>query len=186
MTEPRDRIVAHAIRLFASQGYSGTSVRQIVEAAGVTKPTLYYHFGNKEGLHLALIQESLGAWVDETERLLDAPMSARDRLSLWATQALQGAIDQPELVRFLVRSSLADELCAEHHRHFRRQRQVLAAVLQQGQAAGEFGDFDSDEAAFSLIGLVQIRIMAAVQAGQPISPSTADTLLQLFFHGVSK
>ena len=44
-----------AARLFAAQGYDATSVREIVEAAGVTKPTLYYHFGSKEGLAQALV-----------------------------------------------------------------------------------------------------------------------------------
>src|SRR5437764_113844 len=44
-----------AARLFATQGYDATSVRTIVEAAGVTKPTLYYHFGSKEGLAQALL-----------------------------------------------------------------------------------------------------------------------------------
>src|SRR3954471_12922941 len=44
-----------AARLFATQGYEATSVRMIVEAAGVTKPTLYYHFGSKEGLAQALL-----------------------------------------------------------------------------------------------------------------------------------
>jgi AcrR family transcriptional regulator len=44
-----------AARLFAAQGYDATSVREVVEAAGVTKPTLYYHFGSKEGLAQALL-----------------------------------------------------------------------------------------------------------------------------------
>src|SRR3954470_4266007 len=44
-----------AARLFATQGYEATSVRMIVEAAGVTKPTLYYYFGSKEGLARSLL-----------------------------------------------------------------------------------------------------------------------------------
>jgi AcrR family transcriptional regulator len=44
-----------AARLFAANGFDATPVRAIVEAAGVTKPTLYYHFGSKEGLAQALL-----------------------------------------------------------------------------------------------------------------------------------
>jgi AcrR family transcriptional regulator len=44
-----------AAKLFADRGYDGTSVREIVEAAGVAKPTLYYHFQSKEGLASALL-----------------------------------------------------------------------------------------------------------------------------------
>jgi AcrR family transcriptional regulator len=44
-----------AARLFAQKGYDATSVREIVEAAEVSKPTLYYYFRSKEGLAQALL-----------------------------------------------------------------------------------------------------------------------------------
>ncbi len=49
------RIARVAAQLFATLGYDATSVRNIVEAAEVTKPTLYYHFQSKEGLAHALL-----------------------------------------------------------------------------------------------------------------------------------
>ncbi len=48
--ETRNRIIGASVRLFAERGYEGVGVQEIVEAAGVTKPTLYHHFGNKRGL----------------------------------------------------------------------------------------------------------------------------------------
>lgn len=58
------RLIARAAaRLFARRGFEATSTRQIVEAAGVTKPTLYYHFGSKEGLARSLLFEPLGRLV---------------------------------------------------------------------------------------------------------------------------
>jgi AcrR family transcriptional regulator len=48
-----------AARLFAQNGYDATSVREIVEAAGVAKPTLYYYFRSKEGLAQALLNVPL-------------------------------------------------------------------------------------------------------------------------------
>ena len=41
-------ILQAAVRLFARKGYEATSTREIVEAAGVTKPMIYYYFKNKE------------------------------------------------------------------------------------------------------------------------------------------
>ena len=55
----RERLLVSASRLFAQKGYAGTTVREIVDAAGVTKPVLYYYFGNKEGIYLALMKEAL-------------------------------------------------------------------------------------------------------------------------------
>ncbi len=50
--ETRGRILLAAASLFANKGYAGTAVREIVAAAGVTKPTLYYYFKNKEDLYV--------------------------------------------------------------------------------------------------------------------------------------
>jgi len=39
-----------ALQLFSEKGYEGVSVSELTEAADITKPTLYYYFGSKEGL----------------------------------------------------------------------------------------------------------------------------------------
>src|SRR5262249_23178985 len=52
-------IARMAARVFAQNGYDATSVREIVEAAGVAKPTLYYYFRSKEGLAQALLNVPL-------------------------------------------------------------------------------------------------------------------------------
>ena len=59
-------------RLFANRGYDAwaTSVREIVEAAGVAKPTLYYHFQSKEGLAQALLTVPLTNLVDTIKRIV--------------------------------------------------------------------------------------------------------------------
>ena len=44
-----------AEELFYSRGYDATGVQEIVDRAGVTKPTLYYYFGSKKGLLKAIL-----------------------------------------------------------------------------------------------------------------------------------
>ncbi|MDZ4676829.1 MAG: TetR/AcrR family transcriptional regulator [Oligoflexia bacterium] len=46
-----DRILVNALEHFSNFGYVGASVREITQAAHVTKPTLYYYFKNKEELY---------------------------------------------------------------------------------------------------------------------------------------
>ena len=67
----RDRLLTGAAELFTRKGYNGTTVREIVAFAGVTKPVLYYYFRNKEGIYLELIQEAFtkfDALLDETRK----------------------------------------------------------------------------------------------------------------------
>ena len=53
----RSIILARALALWSERGYDAVGVQEIVEAAGVTKPTLYHYFGSKRGLLGALIEE---------------------------------------------------------------------------------------------------------------------------------
>ncbi len=64
----RDRLLTVAAELFARKGYAATTVRELVAAAGVTKPVLYYYFRNKEGIYLELMRASLAKF----EAVLDS------------------------------------------------------------------------------------------------------------------
>ena len=55
--ERREQILDVAVQVFARQGFHGTSMNEVAEAAGVTKPVLYQHFDSKQDLYLALIDE---------------------------------------------------------------------------------------------------------------------------------
>jgi len=53
----RKRLMESALELFTRKGYASTTVREIVAAAGVTQPVLYYYFRNKEGIYLELMEQ---------------------------------------------------------------------------------------------------------------------------------
>jgi len=52
----KQTIMNKALELFSAKGYEGVSVNELTEASGITKPTLYYYFGSKEGLYEAVCQ----------------------------------------------------------------------------------------------------------------------------------
>lgn len=70
-SETRAEILRVALELFTSQGFEGTSIRDIAEALGVTKSSLYYHFASKEAILRSLLEDRRGeldellAWIDE-------------------------------------------------------------------------------------------------------------------------
>jgi AcrR family transcriptional regulator len=90
-----------AARLFAERGYDATSVREIVEAAGVAKPTLYYHFQSKEGLAKALIAVPLGGLLERLKQIVETEGDP--------VRCLEGVLeahfafcrDDPDRMRFL-------------------------------------------------------------------------------------
>jgi AcrR family transcriptional regulator len=62
--------------LFAERGYLQTSVRDIASGAGVRTPSVYYHFGSKEKLLVALLQERFAWYLDELGAALATAGSA--------------------------------------------------------------------------------------------------------------
>ncbi len=84
--ETRDLILLHARRLFLRRGFADVAVGDVAEAVGVTKPTLYYHFGDKEGLYAAVLidlMERIGHYVRSVTE--QQAVSVRQRLIDLAT-----------------------------------------------------------------------------------------------------
>ena len=76
----RQRIIDAAFRKFADLGYSGVSMQQIADAAGVTKATLYHHFQDKEDLFLEMMREQFGRSQQRLEHAVDAGETFREKL----------------------------------------------------------------------------------------------------------
>jgi AcrR family transcriptional regulator len=57
-------ILVHAMEAFNEQGYHGTSVRDIAARVGVTVPSLYYHYENKQALLATLLETSIKDVLD--------------------------------------------------------------------------------------------------------------------------
>ena len=71
-TQRREQLVATAQRLFGERGYRATTMEDIANAAGVTKPLLYQHFASKRALYLELVHQV-------SAELLEALVTAHER-----------------------------------------------------------------------------------------------------------
>jgi AcrR family transcriptional regulator len=65
--QTRTRILQAAQRLFASQGFDGTTTRDLAQAAGVAEGTLFRHFPNKKAI---LVEVATSGWVEILTDLL--------------------------------------------------------------------------------------------------------------------
>ncbi len=63
--ERREQLLRTAVSVFAEHGYHATSMNDVAEAAGVTKPVLYQHFSSKRELFIELLDD-IGAELRET------------------------------------------------------------------------------------------------------------------------
>jgi TetR/AcrR family transcriptional regulator len=85
----RDKILQKALALFAARGYDAVGVQEIVEAAGVTKPTLYHYFGNKQGL----LETLLTRYFEQFYSQLEVAASYNGDLPLTLDQLIKAYFD---------------------------------------------------------------------------------------------
>jgi len=170
-----------AARLFAAQGYDATPVRAIVEAAGVTKPTLYYHFGSKEGLARALLTVPMTGLI---ETLNGVAAAAGDPVVvLRQTFEVHFAFcrEEPDRARFYYALCLgphgASAMAAELMRlSARLDAQVLDVV--RGLAAGHVIPAGRvADCAKALRGLIVTSTMDFLFRGEELGPDLAERLV---------
>ncbi len=89
----REELLDQAVRLFSLQGYANVGVQELVESAGVTKPTLYHYFGSKAGLLRTLMEERSRDFLTRLEGATayqrDLVKSLMDTALCWFEFALQ-------------------------------------------------------------------------------------------------
>lgn len=92
-------LLREALRLFAARGYDAVGVQEIVEAAGVTKPTLYHYFGSKRGLLDALLAGHFEALYEQVRQAAEYRRDVRLNVQQVADAYFAYAQEHPAFYR---------------------------------------------------------------------------------------
>jgi AcrR family transcriptional regulator len=91
----RAQLVEVGRKVFAARGFEATSVEEIAEKAGISKPILYQHFGGKEGLYAVIVDREM----ERVLSLISATISSgtpRERVERSALSFLSYVRDHPD------------------------------------------------------------------------------------------
>jgi AcrR family transcriptional regulator len=91
--------------LFAQKGYEAASIEEIAARADVSKPVVYEHFGNKEGLYALVVDREMQVLLDRFTSALSAPGQPREMLERAALVLLEYIEDQSDGFRVLTRDA---------------------------------------------------------------------------------
>lgn len=97
----RRKILQAAQAVFLRHGFSGTSMDSLAEVAGVSKQTVYAHFGSKETLFIEMVESATGGAADELKTRVEDPVPDQPLevfLLAFATEQLSIVLT-PELMR---------------------------------------------------------------------------------------
>jgi AcrR family transcriptional regulator len=93
---PKIRLLRAAASLLAESGGSPVSTRQVTRLAAVTAPTLYHHFGDKEGLFDAVVAEGFTEYLEGERNLPSSGQPVEDLRRHWDNH-VQFGLDHPHL-----------------------------------------------------------------------------------------
>ncbi|CAB1084684.1 Transcriptional regulator, AcrR family [Olavius algarvensis Delta 1 endosymbiont] len=185
----RERLLETATGLFAEKGYAGTSVREIVEKAGVSKPVLYYYFKSKEGLFYAILD-----WAAEVQRnILNEIFEARGTVLerfIFLYRRVQEGIQQYKSLYIVIHGLVYGPPEGVPEYDFASfQRRMLDAVKRiytEGLSSGELRKVDAEEVAFIVVGLMDFSLNMDRVLPELADPQRPERLLQLAFQGLSR
>jgi TetR/AcrR family transcriptional regulator, cholesterol catabolism regulator len=137
----RVRIIDEAATLFARQGVSATTVREIADAAGILSGSLYHHFASKDEIVDAVVSGFLRDLRARYDAVLAENAKAPDRLRGLVLASLLTVADHPRATEIYQNDGhrlRASEGYAYVEQSVRAVRAAWVTVLEQGQDDGSF------------------------------------------------
>jgi AcrR family transcriptional regulator len=142
------RILDAAERLFRHYGYAKTNVADIAKDLGMSPANIYRFFSSKVEIHQAIAGRMLAAVYAMSRQILSQPISASERLRQW-THAQHKVTLETMLDHEKVHEMVVVALERDWHvidAHINRLHELVAGVIREGIAAGEFAEQDADAA----------------------------------------
>ncbi|MDR1785713.1 MAG: TetR/AcrR family transcriptional regulator [Spirochaetaceae bacterium] len=99
----KERIARIALGLFARKGFESVGVKEIAEKSGLTKPSLYHHFGSKEGLLEAVLWEDGRKLLDLTEKAAEYRRDITGNLHRLFGETLDFSLEHRDFFRLALR-----------------------------------------------------------------------------------
>jgi TetR/AcrR family transcriptional regulator len=180
-----------ALKSFADRGYAATSVRQIVSAANVSKPALYYYFKDKAGLFNALVEQA----HDERFHLMQQAAGRGETLAQKLEEIAAAIFDFSVRNRDLMRLAFATAFAASGEapgqtkcrEKGQRTFEFFRGLIQAGQQTGQLDRrFSVEELAMGIYGQLNSHVMMRLLVPEcPLTRQTAKQIVRLFLEGAA-
>ena len=179
-----NRLLESAVRLFAHKGYPATSTREIVEAAGVTKPMLYYYFQSKEGLLAAALRHFADAFHERLREVAHEPREPFEQLVQLVWTHLAFCQDHKPLARLFYALSFGPDdqkNLVDLNEYTCVGQTLVAQIVDRAVASGLVRD--ACDFGVALQGMINIWVMAALNEGIALDEQLARRIVTDLLRG---
>ncbi|HIH96657.1 MAG TPA: TetR/AcrR family transcriptional regulator [Thermoplasmata archaeon] len=181
------RILQITEELFAKRGYERVSMREIAEAAGISKGLIYYHFKDKEDLYYHSIKEGVTILLKQLSQAIIAGKTPTEKIKIFISDYFKLLLEKEKLVKILFQETGGIE--GPVAKYIIQQSEniisTLASVIKEGINEGEFRLTNARLTAASLFGLLNVFVSEQVVSGEKVP---VDILVEhtqaLFLNGI--
>jgi TetR/AcrR family transcriptional regulator len=189
----RGKLLEVGTRLFAERGLHGVSIRELAQEAATSISMISYHYGSKEGLYSAVLQQQFASFqeIHEIRGRISDPIAMIEEYLRWTFQRHR---NNPHLLRFYTSEltnptpffetivmPVIDQVIA-----------TMAEVIQEGIEQKQFReDVHATNAAVALAGMVNYFFLSSLATAKLINHSPKDDeklikqYLDIFIRGVA-
>ena len=182
-TERRAQILAAASDIFLKKGFDAARMEEIAASAGLSIGGVYWYYKSKEEVILGLMDAITNTDLDDLHALLDAPGPVIERLKGYVRASIPPTEKlSPLFYDFYSLGGRDPRVRARLQEYFHAYRQVIAALLAQGVARGEFRPLDVEQLAILFAALYEGMLEMAMLGPDHVQavPELVDALDVLF------
>ena len=180
----RHEIFHSSVALILKQGFAGTSMQEIADAAGVGKSTLYDYFPTKDHVLLFVFDEELDILQEQAEGLAAQDIPVEEKLIKILEAQLEYLLNNKnfftELSMQVVQLGQAGQQRIMKKRY--AYQDLLRGVLEQGVRAGVFRPVNTRLATRTLLSIMEVLVYTTRPTGTP-REMLVDAL-DMFMHGI--
>jgi AcrR family transcriptional regulator len=182
----RPEIVAQAVALFDAKGYAGTSVNDIADAVGLSKPALYHYIQHKEDVLFWIHEDFTGMLHARLLERLELPRPMRDQLRDIVRDILALMLTHRDYLRVFFEhyreldAERQAEIAARRHEY----RMLVQGVVERGAESGEFRALDPGVTTNAIFGMCNWAYQWYSPDGPLTNEEVADSIFDLLLGGL--
>lgn len=179
-----------ALILFSEKGYDATSMREIAEAAGITKPVIYYYFKNKEQLCHHLISSGLEEFRADLIRIcMESDVNVFDQIVRMVNIHFEFCRRRKEFMRFIYAINFGpdrDKINYDFHAYGMEIFHMQTALMCKAVEAGLIQEGKEEDAVYYLRGIINTFVMLFMDGRHPLNSNLARTAVTDLVYGLGR
>jgi TetR/AcrR family transcriptional regulator len=188
-TQTRERLLDEALTLFSQRGYAATGIRDILQAAGVTQPTLYHHFSDKASLLQTLIERHYGESQQRLEEIIASEATVAGKLLAFVTSSFHHCCIDPRVPRLMFQTYFGPtvpEIDGVLDKLTEKRFRLVVSIMEHGMRTGSLAAFNAEFLALAFCSMVDQPLNLFSRKSKPkrfLTSELAHSIVSLFMTG---